>query len=99
MTGSVTLQGQAKNHAVHKLDAALRDKVAKSARGGRERVIVRVKPEALEQAKSLFKKRGHGIRRFNRLIRSFVIDANNLEELAEYPFIESISIDAALAGG
>ena len=47
-TGSVTLQGQAKNHAVHKLDAALRDKVAKSARGGRERVIVRVRPEAIE---------------------------------------------------
>ena len=93
---SVTLQGQAKNHAVHKLDAALRDKVAKSARGGRERVIVRVRPEAVKQAQSLFKKRGHGIKRFNRLTRTFVIDADKIEELTDYPFIETISTDVLL---
>ena len=95
-SASVTLQGQAKNHAVHKLDAALRDKVATSARGGRERVIVRVRPEAIKQARSLFKKRGHGIKRFNRLTRTFVIDADKIEELTDYPFIETISTDVPL---
>ena len=67
--GSVPLQGQAKSHATHKLDGALRAKLAKSGRGPRERVIVRVKPEAIAQAAGLFTKRGHGIRRFNRAHR------------------------------
>src|SRR5687768_14964557 len=92
---SATVQGQAKDH-VGKLDAALRQKLTKPERHGRERVIVRVKPEAVGQAEGIFKARGHAIRRFNRLIRSFVIDANNLEELARHPAIEWISIDARL---
>ena len=85
--GPVTVQGQEKDksHAGRKLDRALQDKLTKSARRGRERVIVRVRPEAIEQAQALFKKRGHGIRRFNRLIRSFVIDAKNLEETRRIP--------------
>src|SRR2546425_2341030 len=79
-----------------KLDAHLRQSLARDGDASERRVIVRVDPKAAKAVDALLRSRGDRMLRYHPTIGAFSLRAKNLLALAESGDVKSISIDAPL---